>query len=311
MISDFATLYFGTTNELSRAAFEALLDLAHAPRAVIVYADAAGIAGEAHLEQLHPSAAVSQLPLISRFHEPTLIQSAWSAGVPVFAARRVGHPSTIELLRKLIVEFQAKAACAVCFPVRIPAELFSMLPLGLLNLHPSLLPHYRGPAPLFWLFRRDDHAKRAVSVHQIDEGLDTGPLVRQEGIDFADGLSQSGIERRCGELGGRLLLDALQALSAGELSEAQQGRGSYHPWPTLDDFRLETEWSANRAFNFMRATDGYRTTYRIFVSGSEVELAEALEFQSVGKQETPLIIEGSVARLQFNQGILTARLASN
>lgn len=297
-------LFFGATNQLSLAAFESLLANGLAPAAVIVTAEAASSHGDEPLEQLFPAASMSQLPLLNRFHEPTLVQATWAAGIPLFALQKTGF----EPCRDLLLRLGPAAACVVCFPWRLPLNLISIPPLGFLNVHPALLPQYRGPAPLFWLFQRHDLVHRGVTVHQMDAGLDTGPLVRQEPVSFESGLTQTAIERQCGQLGGRLLLEAVEQLSSGRQPRPQTGQGSYHPWPAPSDFRLELDWSALRSFNFMRATNGSAVPYQLSISGRDYFVTEALSVDPLGRQDVPLLLDGPVAHIQFDPGILTARL---
>jgi methionyl-tRNA formyltransferase len=142
----------------------------------------------------------------------------------------------------------------------------------------------------------------------MDAGLDTGPLVTQEPITFADGLDQAEIERKCGQLGGRLLLESLSSLASGRQATPQVGQGSYDPWPVPADYRLQPNWSAVRAFNFMRATNHSQMAYPLALAGHDLLLVEALDVDTLGRQEAPLLIDGPIAQVQFTPGILTARL---
>lgn len=299
-------VYFGTANELSRAALQVLLTSGVRPQAIVVPAQSAVTQARRPLERLRPPPLVSQLPLVGHFHQPTIVHAAWEMDVPVFAF----DPTARDKLRDMLRDLELDIACVVCFPHRLPAAILSLPALGFLNVHPSLLPHYRGPAPLFWLFRQNDLANRGISVHQMDEGLDTGPLVRQEPVAFPDGMSQVMVEHQCGEAGGRLLLEAIEELSRGQLAKPQAGDGSYYPWPTAADCRLRASWSALRAFNFMRATDGSRATYPVALGGTEVALAEALQVQPELKQDSAVLHDGAVAHIQFTPGVLTATVAS-
>jgi methionyl-tRNA formyltransferase len=297
-------IYFGTTNQLSLSAFDRLLAGGAAPLAVVVTTHAAGSPADMPLQQLFPAASLSQLPLQNRYHRPTLIQAAWSAGVPLFALADVASVAIRDLITRLRTDF----ACFACFPWRLSQDLILSLPFGFLNVHPSLLPHYRGPAPLFWLFQRYDLAHRGITVHQMDAGLDTGPLVRQEPISFADGLDQARIEHQCGQIGGRLLLEAMRLLSSGRPARPQTDRGSYFPWPTPADYRLHSNWSALHAYNFMRATNSSRMAYPLTLAGQDLSLVEAVRVDPQGRQDAPLLLNGPMAQIQFQTGILTARL---
>lgn len=298
-------IFFGTANQLSLSAFNWLITGGAVPLAAVVTAEAAGRSGDAPLEQLYPAPSSSQLPLLNRYHETTLIQAAWSAVVPLFAVSKSGS----QALGDMVARLRPEAACVVCFPRRLPLDLISLPPLGFLNVHPSVLPYHRGPAPLFWLFQQQDLSHRGVTVHKMDAGLDTGPVVRQEPIRFADGLDQVTIEHQCGQVGGRLLLEAMRLLSSGRQASPQTGQGSYFPWPVPADFRLQPNWPALRAFNFMRATNAYQMPYLLMLAGQHYSLVEPLAVDPRGQQDMPMILEEDIAHIQFKPGILKARLA--
>ena len=298
-------VFFGTTNELSRTVFEALVGGNVDVLAVFVSGKVASGPLGTPLERLFPATVPGELPLVNPHYEHTLLHAAWSARLPVYALAGTDSPEAIDLLDSI----RPGAACVACFPSKLPIDLISRMPLGFLNVHPSLLPHYRGPAPLFWLFQKGDLNKRGVSVHLMDAELDTGPLVAQEALDFADGLDQIAIERTCGALGGQLLLQALPLLASGHRGRPQPHSGSYHPWPSVADYALDTSWPARRAYNFMRATNGDAVIYNVSISGQRLALVEAVQFTPYGRLSAPVEIDGSTARLQFNPGTLTARLS--
>jgi len=139
----------------------------------------------------------------------------------------------------------------------------------------------------------------------MDAGLDTGPLLCQQSIEFPDGQGQLDVERACGALGGQLIAQALLGLAAGQKARPQPSGGSYHPWPEPADYALDTAWSARRAFNFMRATNGEAATYP--VRDLDLVLIDALEFVEHGHQQAPVEVDGRLALIQFTPGILKAK----
>ncbi|UCG24187.1 MAG: hypothetical protein JSW55_19035 [Chloroflexota bacterium] len=298
-----SVVFFGTTNELSLTALETLVVSDVMIAAVFVTADTVSTDPDSSLELLQPAKLAGELPLVNPFFEPNLLHTAWSAEIPVYGVKSAHAPELAELLDTL----RPDAACVACFPWKLPVALLSVPPLGFLNVHPSLLPYYRGPAPLFWLFQRADLTKRGVSVHLMDAGLDTGPLLRRQPLQFPDGLGQLDVERACGALGGQLLVQALEKLAAGDKGLAQPADGSYYPWPEPVDYALDTAWSARQAFNFMRATNGEAATYP--VRDMDLTLIDALDCIEQGRLSAPLEVGGRVALIQFSTGILKAKIA--
>jgi hypothetical protein len=85
---------------------------------------------------------------------------AWAAGLPVLAARDLAHADTLTTL----AEFQADVACVACFTRRIPPAVLNRPRLGFLNIHPSLLPAYRGPEPVFWQLHQERRPPASPSI---------------------------------------------------------------------------------------------------------------------------------------------------
>src|SRR6185503_3137322 len=113
------------------------------------------------------------------------------------------------------------AIAVACFSRRLPASLLRLPRLGCLNVHPSLLPAHRGPDPLFWIFHDGDEAG-GVTIHLMDEGFDTGPIVLQENVALSDDMTVAELDRTCARLGGELLAEALFGLAAGTIQPEPQ-----------------------------------------------------------------------------------------
>src|SRR6266851_993762 len=135
----------------------------------------------------------------------------------------------------------------------IPRAMLDIARLGCLNVHPSLLPANRGPEPLFWTFREGSR-RTGVTIHLMDEGMDTGPIVAQETLEVPDGISYAQLETQCAMLGGRLLARSVWDLYD-ELAipvAQDETKSSYHGFPTDDDFAVPVaEWSARHVYNFI------------------------------------------------------------
>lgn len=201
-----------------------------------------------------------------------LVEQAWAAGIPVWVVRDLADPAVTAALAKL----RAEAGIVACFSRRIPPEVLALLPLGVLNLHPSLLPDYRGPAPLFWQYRLGE-SQFGMTVHLLDAGLDTGPILAQERIDLPRGIDAAMTTRLLNATGVRLMVEQLRLLAQGAAAPvAQSPGGSYFGWPEDGDFVIPAEWTAVRAYNFMRGTADWGRPYPVTIDGQTLRLAEAL-----------------------------------
>ncbi len=103
----------------------------------------------------------------------------------------------------------------------LPPEVLRAFPQGIVNLHPSLLPKYRGPAPVFWPIINGD-AETGVSIMLLDEGCDTGPLIAQQTTCISPTDTTEALTDRLVGLGINLLAESLPAYLQGELSPQPQ-----------------------------------------------------------------------------------------
>lgn len=300
-------LFLGMTNEISRRALMALLVSDIDLCGVVMSIDDPVSWGRSDLPlTVEPPASPSELPLVKRFANESIAQIAWEQNIPLHTL----SAGSLDSLRSIIASTQSDIVCVACFPSRITASLLREPRHGFINLHPSMLPAHRGPHPLFWIFRSEKQESSGVTVHLMDEGLDTGDIVLQKRIVFPSGLSGPEADARCGEVGGNLLAHAALGLHKGALEPRSQSQdGSYEPQPMKTDFSLEGSWSALRAYNFMCGTAHWDQIYTLGKADKELRLDKAIEVIPDGVQEEPVIFAGDVVFMQFTPGILEARLA--
>ncbi|MEW5987608.1 MAG: formyltransferase family protein [Chloroflexota bacterium] len=255
------------------------------------------------IHPLLPTPSPSTLPIVNPRLNPTVVHLAWQRQIPVWEVGRPGAPETLATLGGL----RPDVGCVACFSLRLLPALLALPPLGFLNVHPSLLPAYRGPAPLFWAFRQGE-ITTGVTVHFMDEGLDTGDVAMQASIPLPDGISGPAAEAQCATAGGELLVQTLQALQQGTLTRHPQATGgSYYPWPAAADFEMSTTWPARRAFNFMRGTAEWGPVYPVEVGGAWLTLEAAVSFTADMRLDAPRLDWGDDVWIQFSPGVLRAR----
>lgn len=293
-------LYFGLTGEFSLVPLLALLDAGIDVCGVIVPADRSGGAA---IQPVAPDPK-SDLPILNPYLVRRIVHVAWERSVPVYEVNQLKHPDALSVVSSL----RPDVASVACFSQRIPAAMLALPKLGFLNLHPSLLPAYRGPSPLFWFFR-DGGGSGGVTIHFMDEGLDTGDIAAQAPLDFPEGISGAEADRLCANLGGQSMVEVVQWLGRGTLLRRKQSeRGSYFPSPSMDDFTIDTTWPARRAFNFMRGTAEWGRPYPIEIGGERLALESAIAYSADEVLGQAWIRSGDEVRVQFAPGVLYARV---
>ncbi|MEZ4558302.1 MAG: formyltransferase family protein [Caldilineaceae bacterium] len=170
--------FWGTDGVFSHAALSGLLAADVHVDAVFVYDRAARPVAPAP----PPAASDDDIPLLTSFVQRSTTTLAWQRAIPVWRVGDVRHAATAQILAAQ----QADVACVACFPRLLPPSLLAVPRHGFLNMHPSLLPAYRGPAPLFWQLR-DGVAKTGVTIHWMDASFDTGALAAQAPVTLPNG----------------------------------------------------------------------------------------------------------------------------
>jgi methionyl-tRNA formyltransferase len=197
--------------------------------------------------------------------------AATAAGVEVLQPARAREPEFQERFEKL----QPDIACVVAYGKILPPALLEVPPLGFVNAHFSLLPAYRGAAPIQWSLINGDRVT-GISIMVLTEGMDEGPLLAQvsTGVEPLDTAASLG--GRLAALAAPLLLDTVNSYAAGRVAPRPQGeRGvSYAPKLMADDVRIDWSLSAHEVHNLTRGANpepGAWTTYR----GTRMKILES------------------------------------
>lgn len=225
-------------------------------------------------------------------------------GIPIVDLADLSAPQSVAA----VAAHNPDLIAVSCFPRRLPPALLALPALGALNVHPSLLPHHRGPAPLFWTLRSGE-ARTGVTVHHMDAGFDTGPIALQQAWTLPDGVDGASADATLARLGGDLLVRAVRQLADGTLPRTPQPAGfGAEPWPKAADFTLDRRWPAQRAFNFMRGTHHWQRPYPVVVDGGRVLLRRALQLGPGLAPGTVVEQRGADVWVQFADRALVAAM---
>lgn len=147
----------------------------------------------------------------------------------------------------------AEIAVVVAYGKLIPADLLAVPPRGFVNLHPSLLPRHRGPSPIQWTLVCGDRST-GVTTMQLDEGMDTGPILLQERLTIEPIDTAETLSPRLAELGARLMVSTLDALEEGAVEPRPQPDDGANVTPMLRRNFAKVDWTmpARQLVNRMR-----------------------------------------------------------
>ena len=174
------------------------------------------------LSQNHEVAAVFTQPDRKtgrgrKMQPPAVKVFATSHGLPVYQPRSLKEESAHELVRQISPDLIVVAA----YGKILPEEILSIPPLGCINVHASLLPRWRGSAPIQAAILAGD-LETGVSIMQMDSGLDTGPVYQQVTLQITPSETAGELSQRLASLGAITLINAIPEIRRGDLSARPQ-----------------------------------------------------------------------------------------
>ena len=141
---------------------------------------------------------------------PPVKQEAQRLGIPTFQPRRVREPESLQVLR----DYEPDLIVVAAFGQILPKELLEMPRYGCINVHASLLPKYRGAAPIQWAILNGD-AVAGVTIMRMDVGLDTGDMIAQREIEVTPRETGGSLFDRLADLGAKLCVDTIPSIVDG------------------------------------------------------------------------------------------------
>lgn len=197
------------------------------------------------------------------------------------------------------------------FPHFLPASVRDVARFGAVNVHPSLLPRHRGVDPLFWTFFEDDRWT-GVTVHRIDDGVDSGEVIVQASHAVARGTTSVELTRTLARLGGEILIAHLETIAHGGIRGTPQDESSAttDPLPSTSGWRIDwTCWPAERVWHFLCGV-GATAPRLVDSAGAAVMVGPATRFILTKRHRDPGTIERIRAGLRistFDGVVETAR----
>jgi methionyl-tRNA formyltransferase len=189
-------------------------------------------------------------------------QAALDAGIPVRQPEKIRAPEAKELLQN----FEPECFVIIAYGQIIPAGLLPISQCGWINLHASLLPKYRGAAPINWAIANGE-LKTGLTTMRIDVGMDTGDMLLQAETDIGPNETAPELTARLAETGAALMIETLRGLPDGLVTPKKQNDelATYAPLLKKEDGRIDWTLRARDIYNRMRGFTpwpGAFTTFR-------------------------------------------------
>ena len=192
---------------------------------------------------------------------PPVKEAALRLGLPVYQPERVRRPEALEYLRALAVDTMV----VVGYGQIIPQSAIDLAPLGILNVHGSLLPKYRGAGPIQWAILNGE-TRTGVTTMRIDAGLDTGDMLLKADTEISPDEDAVALGRRLSLLGADLLVQTLTGLAAGSIAPEKQdpAQATYAPLLRKEDGLIDWSQPAARIHNRVRGLQPWPGAYTKF-----------------------------------------------
>lgn len=234
-------------------------------------------------------------------HPTPVKKKALELGLPVETPEKCRDEEFIARIRSL----DADALLVVAYGQIMPVKLLESAKRGGINIHASLLPKYRGAAPIAWAILNGE-TETGITVMQMDAGMDTGDIIAQEKMEIFPDETAGELAKRLSELGARMALEWMPKIGSGDCPRTPQDetKASLAPKLTSKDGELRFERKAEEAYRRFRAvtpTPGAFLDTRF----GRMKILEAkwneMEAESVGKI---LAIEGEGVVISFSSNSL-------
>ena len=215
----------------------------------------------------------------------------------VLQPEKAGDPSFLETLKRMAPE----VGIVVAYGKLLPKALLQVPRLGFLNVHFSLLPAYRGAAPIQWALINGER-ETGVTLFWLDEGMDTGPILLQKKIAIETADDAESLRGKLVPLGVELLQEALALIAEkGRVEHPQVGFGSKAPILKKEDGSIIWSQPAERIFNQIRGMTPWPGAFT-FAEGPGAQKHRLKILQAVPSQGAVSGEIGACVRLESGQG---------
>ncbi len=189
---------------------------------------------------------------------PAVKQKALELNIPVFQFDSLRKPEAIETLKTL----KADVFVLVVYGKFLPDEMLNLAPFGVVNVHPSLLPKYRGPSPMKTALLNGE-TETGISIMLLDSGMDTGPLLAQTGLTIDSRETNTTLEEKVCMLGPEFLLKTLKGYVNGSVQPQPQNHSEATVTKILEreDGRINWHQTAHQIDCQIRAFEPWPGTW--------------------------------------------------
>ncbi|MFY9608585.1 MAG: methionyl-tRNA formyltransferase [Blastocatellia bacterium] len=229
-----------------------------------------------------------------QMHSPPVKMFALEQSLPVHQPARI---KTNEEVRAVFEQTAAGCCVVAAYGKILPEWLLAIPKLGCINVHASLLPRYRGAAPINWAIAIGE-SETGVTIMQMDAGMDTGAMLANRAIGIGAEETAPELSARLSQLGAELLSETLPRIERGEIKPEPQDdtQATYAPMLKRDDGLIDWRRTAKEIANRVRAFQPWPGAYT-FIQGSRLTIWRAKEVSLESRDSEAPGQPGTIARI--------------
>ncbi|MGI6686115.1 MAG: methionyl-tRNA formyltransferase [Bacillota bacterium] len=235
-------------------------------------------------------------------------EKALEKGIPVLQPEKINNPEFIEKLKTMAPD----VFVVVAFGQILKQELLNLPALGCINVHASLLPKYRGAAPIHWAIINGEK-ETGVTTMFMDQGMDTGDMILKKRIPIGEEDTTGLIHDKLAEAGGELLIETLELLLNKKVPRETQDHelATYAPILTREHELIDWTKTDREVHNLVRGMNPWPGAYTTF-ENKIVKIWEAKVIEDVSEEAKPgtvlSVVNGEGICVKCGQGALLVSL---
>ena len=234
---------------------------------------------------------------------PPVKECALAHNIPVYQPAKMKDDEAFETLKKE----NADVFIVVAYGKILPERILNLPPYGCINVHASLLPKYRGAAPIQWSILEGEK-KTGVTTMQMDTGLDTGDMLIKKEIEINENETGSTLHDKLSMLGSEVLIETLRALEKGELSPKKQDDSDtcYASMISKETAKIDFSKPAIEIERLVRAMNSYPMAWTYY-EGKLLKIVTAKAVSGEEKAETGSItgVDSDKFTIKCGEGLLS------
>lgn len=219
-------------------------------------------------------------------------------GITVYQPDSVRTEECLSLMKEL----NPDCVVVVAYGKIIPSDMLKLPKFGFVNVHGSLLPKYRGAAPIQWSII-DGETKTGVTTMQMDDGIDTGDMLEVSETEIGENETAGELFDRLAEMGGKLIVSSLSKLEKGELTPIPQDheKSNYAKIISKEMALIDFNMSAENVFNLIRGFNPWPIAYTI-IGDKRLKVFAAEKIGSVNGKSGEVVSSDGTLTVAFGDG---------